>query len=97
MRQRWKIVSAITLQRQAGLPAILTRILYTRQPGFDIGKVLVRLKVTRLTWECNKASFVSPRNCPLFLVEKRAILRQSRVGTLAFFLSRYAVSASEAQ
>jgi hypothetical protein len=42
-----------------------------RQPEFAIGKVLVRLKVTRLMWECNRASFVDPRNCPLFFVEKR--------------------------
>ena len=69
-RQCRNILSVITLQRHrpARHPATMTG---HRQPEFAIGKVLVRLKVTRLTWECNKASFVSPRNCPLFLVEKR--------------------------
>jgi len=67
--QRRNVLSAITLQRQAELPAIPPRWLHTGQPGFAIGKVLVRLKVTRLTWECNRASFVDPRNCPLFFVE----------------------------
>src|SRR5260370_34774942 len=47
-----------------------------RQPEFAIGKVLVRLKVTRLMWECNRASFVGPRNSPTFC-GKTAILRQS--------------------
>src|SRR5207253_10614928 len=73
-RQRRNMLSAITLQRQptcppsARHPATMTG---HRQPEFAIGKVLVRLKVTQLMWECNRASFVSPRNCPLSLVEKR--------------------------
>src|SRR6266852_9515082 len=50
-----------------------------RQPEFAIGKVLVRLKVTRLTWECNRACFVGPRNCPLPICGKTAILRQSDI------------------
>src|SRR5882762_4001385 len=73
-RQRRNVLSAITLQRQADLPAPgrhPATMTGHRQPEFAIGKVLVRLKVTRLTWECNRASFVGPRNCPLLFVEKR--------------------------
>src|SRR5260370_32351966 len=54
--------------RPARHPATMTG---HRQPEFAIGKVLVRLKVTRLMWECNRASFVDPPNCPLFFLEKR--------------------------
>ena len=50
-------VSAITLQRQADLPAIPATMTGHRQPEFAIGKVLVRLKVTRLNVGCNRASF----------------------------------------
>src|SRR2546426_8366431 len=60
--------SLYNANRPARHPATMTG---HRQPEFAIGKVLVRLKVTRLTWECNRASFVGPRNCPLFFVEKR--------------------------
>src|SRR6266849_4049233 len=59
-RQRRNMLSAITLYRQsrpARHPATMTG---HRQPEFAIGKVLVRLKVTRLTWKCNRASFVGP-------------------------------------
>src|SRR5437879_11961203 len=54
--------------RPARHPATMTG---HRQPEFAIGKVLVRLKVTRLMWECNRASFEDSGNCPLFFVEKR--------------------------
>src|SRR6266481_6019078 len=73
--------SLYNANRPARHPATMTG---HRQPEFAIGKVLVRLKVTRLTWECNRASFVSPRNCPLFLVEKRRF--GDRVGKDRHFL-----------
>ena len=60
--------SLYNANRPARHPATMTG---HRQPEFAIGKVLVRLKVTRLMWECNRACFVDPRNCPLFFVEKR--------------------------
>src|SRR6266481_8604678 len=61
--------SLYNASRPARHPATMTG---HRQPEFAIGKVLVRQKVTRLMWECNRASFVDPRNCPLFFAEKRA-------------------------
>src|SRR5438094_9855974 len=75
--------SLYNANRPARHPATMTG---HRQPKFAIGKVLVRLKVTRLMWECNRASFVDPRNCPLFS-GKTAILRQSPTFPLQLFLT----------
>src|SRR6266481_6824106 len=67
--------------RPARHPATMTG---HRQPEFAIGKVLVRLKVTRLMWECNRASFVDPTELSTLFCGKTAILRQSPLLQLSF-------------